>query len=503
MSLDFSSAAVTLGAIVAAVAGGLRWLRVAQREHYMKGSVVRFARRWWGSSVPNMILLALAIVGAIGVWWWPPIGWLSLAALVAGPVGLSLAGTSSPLRWTGRLRRVAAVTGVFVIGIVVGAIVTGRPGWSVVGAVAIPFVVDLALAVVAPIERLISKRWVTRAASRLASSGARVVAITGSYGKTTTKGYVHHLLSGRMSTVTTPASFNNRLGLARAINEHLIPGAEVFVAEMGTYGKGEIAELCEFVVPDVAVITAIGPVHLERFGSEESIVAAKREILTKASVAILNVDHPLLAEVADQEDGRLKVIRVSGSDVAADVSVVDGILRIDGVTVGAVGPEVFGSNLAAAVAAALQSGVSGDEIALRLPTLPVTPHRRERTTSERGFVVIDDTYNSNPAGALAALDLLSSMPGDGRRVVVTPGMVELGRRQFSENALFGKAVAARASDLLVVGRTNRRALVEGARGGAATVTVLSSRQEAVEWVRSRLGPGDAVLYENDLPDHYP
>ena len=503
MSLDFSSASLTFGAIAAAVAGGLRWLRVAQREHYMQGSVFRFARRWWRSSVPNMILLALALVGAIGVWWWPPIGWLALAALVAGPVGLSLTGTSSPLTWTARMRRVAAVTGVLVIGMVVGAIAAGQSGWSVAGAVAIPLVIDLSLALVAPIERVISERWVTRAASKLASSGARVVAITGSYGKTTTKGYVHHLLSGRMSTVTTPASFNNRLGLARAINEHLIPGAEVFVAEMGTYGKGEIAELCEFVVPDVAVITSIGPVHLERFGTEESIVAAKREILAKASVAILNVDHSLLAEVADQEEGRLKVVRVSGSDVAADVSVVDGILRIDGAAVGAVGPEVFGSNLAAAAAAAIQCGVSADEIALRLPTLPVTPHRREQTTSERGVVIIDDTYNSNPAGALAALDFLASVPGEGRRVVATPGMVELGTRQFSENALFGKAVAARASDLLVIGRTNRIALVEGARGGTATVTVLSSRQEAVEWVRSRLGPGDAVLYENDLPDHYP
>ena len=502
MSLEFSAVALTLTAIVSAVTGGLRWLRVAQREHYLKGSVIRFARRWWLSSIPNMILLTAVLVGAIGVWWRPPIGWLVLA-LVAGPIGLAMTGTSSPLRWTARLRRVAAMTGILMTLMVIAAIATGHPGWSVAGAVALPLMVDLAMAVVAPFERLISERWVTRASAKLTSSGARVVAITGSYGKTTTKGYLHHLISGPISAVTTPASFNNRLGLARAINEHLMPGTAVFVAEMGTYGKGEISELCEFVAPDVAVITSIGPVHLERFGSEEAIVEAKREILAKASVAILNVDHPLMAEVADQEDGRLRVIRVSGSDVAADVSVVDGVLRMDGVSVGAVGPEVFGSNLAAAAAAAIECGVGRDEIALRLPSLPVTPHRREQTISERGFVIIDDTYNSNPAGAVAALDLLFSMPGEGRRVVVTPGMVELGSRQFSENALFGRAAAERASDLLVVGKTNRRALVEGARDGAATVTVLSSRQEAVEWVRSQLGPGDAVLYENDLPDHYP
>lgn len=500
--MDPGSVALTFGAIIAAGAGALRWLRVAQREHYVPGSVIRFARRWWQSSALDIILLMAALTGAIGVWWWLPIGWLVLA-LVVGPIGLSITGTSSPMIWTARLRRVGALTGIFVLSAFVAAIVTGHPGWSVAGAAATPLMVDLALAVVAPFERLISQRWVTRAAAKLASSGARVVGITGSYGKTTTKGYAHHLISGRVSAVTTPASFNNRMGLARAINEHLMPGTAVFLAEMGTYGKGEIADLCEFVVPEVAVITAIGPVHLERFGSEESIVEAKREILAKASVAILNIDHPLLADLADQEDVRLRVIRVSGSDPAADVSVVDGVLRIDGASVGHVGPEVFGSNLAAAAAVAIQCGVGRDEIALRLPSLPVTPHRRQQTMSERGFVVIDDTYNSNPAGASAALDLLFSLPGEGRRVVVTPGMVELGIRQFSENSLFARAAAARATDLVVVGKTNRRALVEGARGGVATVTVLSSRQEAVEWVRSQLGPGDAVLYENDLPDHYP
>jgi UDP-N-acetylmuramoyl-tripeptide--D-alanyl-D-alanine ligase len=502
VTLEFESIALMFGTMVAAVAGGLRWLRVAQREHYMAGSVIRFARRWWLSSALNIFLLTAAVTAAVGVWFWPPIGWLSLA-LVVGPVGLSIAGTSSSLRWTSRLRRMAAFIGVVVIGMTVVAIASDKPGWAVGMALAIPLIVDLGLALMAPLERVVSERWVTRASAKLASSGARVVAITGSYGKTTTKGYVHHLLSGNLSVVTTPASFNNRMGLARAINENLIPGADVFVAEMGTYGKGEIAELCEFVPPDVAVITSIGPVHLERFGSEEAILEAKREILAMARVAILNIDHPLLAGLADREGGRLKVIRTSGLDGAADVSVVDGMLTIDGQPLGAARPDVLGSNLAAATAVALECGVSQEEIARRLPTLPAIPHRREQTTSERGFVIIDDTYNSNPAGARAALDLLSSIPGEGRRVVVTPGMVELGPRQFVENSLFAKAVGERASDFLVVGQTNRRALVEGANGGGATVTVLSSRQEAVEWVRSRLGPGDAVLYENDLPDHYP
>src|SRR6202035_5977429 len=97
-----------------------------------------------------------------------------------------------------------------------------------------------------------------------------------------TKGYAAHLLGGSLTVVASPASFNNRAGLARAVNEHLTQGTEVFVAEMGTYGRGEIAELCSWVRPDVAVITAVGPVHLERFGSEERVLEAKAEILKDA-----------------------------------------------------------------------------------------------------------------------------------------------------------------------------------------------------------------------------
>ena len=458
--------------------------------------------RWWLATGLNAILLAAASIGALAAWWWPQAGWAALA-LVGGPIGLSIRGTSSPLRWTPRLGRLAALVGVMASGGLLGAAITGQPGWSLMTALLIPLLVDLSLGALAPVERRLGERWVERAAGKLSAAGARVVAITGSYGKTTTKGYVHHLLSGHLSTVSTPGSFNNRMGLARSINEHLIPGAEVFVAEMGTYAKGEIAELCAFVRPDVAAITSIGPVHLERFGTEEAIAEAKAEILSNARVAVLNVDHPLLADLADREENRLKVIRVSGSDAGADVAVVGGELSFAGRPVASVGPEVFGSNLAIAAAVAAEYGVSFEEISRRLSDLPTASHRREQTSSQGGFLIIDDTYNANPAGAAAALELLCSLPGGGRRVVVTPGMVELGGRQFEANVAFAREAAVRASDLVVVGLTNRRALLSGSEGGTAAVTVRRSRQEAVLWVRSHLQTGDAVLYENDLPDHYP
>ena len=162
-----------------------------------------------------------------------------------------------------------------------------------------PLLVDAALLLVSPLEQRLARRHTSRAAATLERVGPLVVAITGSYGKTTTKQYARHLMSGTRRVVASPASFNNAPGLSRAITEQLTPGTEVFIAEMGTYGRGEIAALCEWVKPTVGVITAIGPVHLERMKSLDAIVAAKSEIFECVETAILNVDAYGLQGVAD------------------------------------------------------------------------------------------------------------------------------------------------------------------------------------------------------------
>ncbi len=508
---------VLLGVCLAGlVPGALRWLRVAQREHYLAGSVFRFAGRWWRCGLNP----ALALPGAAGVVvaaWWPPAVLVTVAAGVVGPVGLGLRGRTSKLAWTRRLRTLAGVVGGLEV-VAVGAGLLGGVRMGLVVAawtiLALPLVVDLACAVTAPLEERLAAGYVARAADRLRRVVPQVVAITGSYGKTSTKGYVAHLLGGSRAVVASPASFNNRAGLARAVNEHLADSTEVFVAEMGTYGPGEIAELCRWITPDVAVITAIGPVHLERFRTEERIVEAKSEILASAPAVVLVVDDGRLAALADRAatEGR-RVHRVSALDPSADVSA---LVEEDGtLTVRAGGEELARGvpghaqpgNVACAVAVALELGVDRAEIGRRLGTLPTVAHRLEPVAGSGGAVVLDDTYNANPAGARAGLDRLASLdsPG-GRRVVVTPGMVELGPRQEEENARFAEAAAGVATDLVVVGRTNRRALLGGAARagvGAARVEEVAGRSEAVAWVRAQLGPGDVVLYENDLPDHYP
>jgi UDP-N-acetylmuramoyl-tripeptide--D-alanyl-D-alanine ligase len=506
---------VAAGACVVATAfGGVRWLRVAQREHYLPDSASRFALRWWSTSLLNVMAAMLGLVALVLSARWPGYALVPAAIVGLGPVGLGLRGRTSPLHWTRRLRTLAVVWAVLQVAVaLVGLLVGYAAVMCAAGALGVPALVDVACAVTGPLERLLADKHVARAAERLRLVSPKVVAVTGSYGKTSTKGYIVHLLSGSMTVVASPASFNNRAGLARAVNEHLAERTDVFVAEMGTYGRGEIADLCRWIVPDIAVITAIGPVHLERLKTEEKIVEAKAEILAGPRCCILVVDDPRIADLADTSEAAGKrVWRVSGHGAPGDVQVCEQpsgmAVQVHGEALARdLGIRARPGNVACAVAVALELGVQAADVARRITSLPVAPHRLEPQTATGGFAVLDDTYNANPAGARAALAALVGASADRRRVVVTPGMVELGARQEEENSRFAKEVGEIPADLVVVGRTNRRALLAGfgqvsARGGGEPI-VVDRREDAVAWVREHLGPGDAVLYENDLPDHYP
>ncbi len=498
--------------------GGIRWLRVAQREHYLPGSVLTMMRLW-ATSTPANVALALLPVGGVLVLALSgateAAALLAVVGVAAFPLGLGIRGRTAPVAWTARMRRVAALAFVVAVGLSWLAWLVERQIWdgpaafpNALALAAFPLAVEAALWVGVPLERRLSQTFVDRAAATLRRVGPTIVGITGSYGKTSTKHYVATLVEGTRRVVASPASFNNRLGLARAVNEHLTGDAEVFVAEMGTYGPGEIADLCSWVPPDIAVMTAIGPVHLERFKTEDNIVVAKSEILAPASVAVFNVDHPALAALADQTAVKT-VWRCGTSEAANDVRVAAGEhgetrVSIGGEDVGPAPAGVFASNLACAVAVALELGVPQTALVDRLAALAAPEHRQTVSVGAAGFTIIDDTFNANPAGAARAVRLLSELgEGSARRVVVTPGMVELGPRQDDENGRFAALAAEVADDLVIVGRTNRRSLQRGAAGGRARVIVVSTRQDAVEWVRSHLEQGDVVLYENDLPDHYP
>lgn len=500
-----------MACLLATALADVRWLRVAQREHYIAGSVSRFVNRWWYGIRLNIVLWLIALVALVAGFLVPE-ATLAIAVVVAvGPLGLSLRGRTSKLVWTRRLKTLAAITAVLQL-VVVGVAAVFGGAVLIAGLVAAiaPTFVDIACAIAAPLEERKAQRFVDDATKRLKSINPLVVGITGSYGKTGTKQYVAHLLSGSRSVLATPASFNNRAGLSRSINENLTPGTDVFVAEMGTYGVGEIAELCRLCPPEIAVFTAVGPVHLERFGSEAVIVEAKSEIFEPASVCVLNVDDARLAEKADElETAGKKVWRCGSNKEGPDVRVVatDELTQVwrSGELVGEIGAiDAPPTNAACAIAVALELGVAIDVILAKLSALPVPQHRQEVAVTEAGVTVIDDTFNANPASVERGLALLAANGVDGAmRVVVTPGMVELGARQAAENHAFGEAAAQVATDVIVVGRTNRQALVEGVSDGGGSVVVVRHLPEAVAWVREHVGTGGVVLYANDLPDHFP
>ncbi|MFH1329185.1 MAG: UDP-N-acetylmuramoyl-tripeptide--D-alanyl-D-alanine ligase [Actinomycetota bacterium] len=493
--------------LAAGLGAALRWLRVGQREHYIPWSVTRFQGRWLRSSLLNLALGAVTAGAAAATLWWPYAALPAAAGLLAWPIGLGLRGRTAELAWTARLRRLVGVAAVAFAGAAAAGFAFGSfAAGAVAAALGVPQAVDLGLAATAPLERRLSRAFVEGAARRLRAAAPTVVAITGSFGKTSTKEYARHLVAGTLHVVASPASFNNRLGLARAINDGLDPGVEVLIAEMGTYGPGEIAGLCRWIPPDVAVMTAVGPVHLERFGSLEAIARAKAEILEGARAAVANWDDPLVRRAVEGRPG-VRVLRCSTASTDAEVSVLaEGdalVVRVAGEEAGRLpAGGVFPMNVACAAGIAHALGVPVARIGERLGSLPRPQHRGVEGRSEAGVLIIDDTYNSNPSGARAAVErLIAAAPG--RTVVVTPGMVELGRIQAAENGALAAFAATRVSDLVVVGRTNRRALLAGGRQGNARVRAVAHRPEAVAWVSASLGEGDGVLYENDLPDHYP
>jgi UDP-N-acetylmuramoyl-tripeptide--D-alanyl-D-alanine ligase len=515
---------VALGLALAAAfaAQMLRWLRVLQREHYAPSSMSQFLGRWSSPQVASaksvertrknrpitlshvlMVALVVTVVVRADV----------LVVVVTAlygifcPVGLSIKGRTSALRWTRRLRTIAVVATAVSLVVAVAGAFTVRPWLLFVAVVwAVPATLDVATRVLAPSERRSSQKFVDQAVERLARVKPRIVAITGSYGKTSTKNHLADLLRADGGVVASPRSFNNRAGLSRAVNENLADGTRIFIAEMGTYGPGEIRDLCSWCPPEIAVVTAIGPVHLERMKSLDVIDQAKFEVTEKAATVVLNIDDERLSRWVERLTRSGKRVRTCGSfsdaSVRVEVAVPGWRIIVDGTALG-VTPVVAGvqpTNLACAIGCAIELGLGVDQVMARIAGVSAIANRSNVATAASGVVVIDDTFNANPASAEAALKLLSSLKLSGRLVVVTPGLIELGAEQYRENMAFARKVGATGADLVIVGRTNVRPMEIGYE---KPVRRFDTREQAVDWVRSALVPGDGVLYLNDLPDHYP
>jgi UDP-N-acetylmuramoyl-tripeptide--D-alanyl-D-alanine ligase len=242
-------------------------------------------------------------------------------------------------------------------------------------------------------------------------------------------------------------------------------------------------------------------------GTRETIFRAKSEITERASTVVLPIDDPLLLGLAETCRAQGKRVITVSTDPAneADVLVADNTVTVAlagqksesaPVTVSGVGHAV---NLAVAVGIATALGVPLSQLAGRLAALPDSAHRAEVQRAASGVTIVDDTYNSNPVGAARAVEGAAALANGEPFVVVTPGMVELGSVQRDRNRAFAAQVTNAGGQLFAIGSTNRKALVYG----APDARLFARRELAVAAALDQAGDRGVILYENDLPDHYP
>jgi UDP-N-acetylmuramoyl-tripeptide--D-alanyl-D-alanine ligase len=380
-----------------------------------------------------------------------------------------------------------------------------------------PLVVYAAAFLMQPAEKAVHRYYMRDAKRQIDQRTDLIkIGITGSYGKTSAKFFLGTILSEKYETLVTPESYNTPMGLCRTIREHLLPKHQVFVAEMGARNIGDIEELCRLVRPSYGLITSVGKQHLETFGSLENVVRTKYELiqaLPEDGMAFFPatdigrqmyertaVKKALFGFLGDNLFITAKNIEVgpygSRFELVADGQEVACRTRLLGVH------NIMNLLGAAAVASVL--GLSLKEIARGIAKIEPVPHRLQLMDPGNGVIIIDDAFNSNPAGSAAALEVLSGFEGY-RKIVVTPGMVELGDEEQEENKLFGSRMAKVADYCILVGEKRTRPIYDGlveAGFSKEHIFVVDQLAGASAALASLTRPGDVVLFENDLPDNY-
>ena len=364
-----------------------------------------------------------------------------------------------------------------------------------------------------PIEKAVAAWYVHDAKKKLASrDDLKIIGITGSYGKTSTKFILSTILSEKFSVLTPPSSYNTTLGVVRVIRERLQPDDEIFICEMGSRHTGDIRQICSFVHPDAAILTSIGPQHLDTFGSIEGVKKAKFELieaLGQEGTAVFSSSGEEILSLFEKAACRKLCAGFRETDdvFAQNISVGCSGSAFTLKTASGQSTECFTrllgthniANITAAAAMALEMGMTLEEISRGISKIQPIEHRLQIVAS-KPVTIIDDAFNSSPNGAKAALEVLGRFTG--RRIIVTPGFVELGDREEQYHLELGRAIAQNADIAILVGKKRTEKIKEGIGSFAGTVYTVSSLKEATE-ILSRISvTGDVVLFENDLPDNY-
>ena len=369
--------------------------------------------------------------------------------------------------------------------------------------ICLPYILCLANGILSIFENARNKKYVKRAGQVLDQTKIIRIGVVGSYGKTSVKNILKTLLLEKYSVVETPESYNTPLGIAKTVFSDNFKDKEIFIAEMGARRKGDISTLCKLVKPDYAIFTGVCAQHLQTFGSLENIYKEKSEILYCGAKTVVCGEN--LREYITEKPAcviyanEAKELTMSATKTKFTLSICGEKVKIETPLLG----EGNAENIALCVRLCEELGMTKEEIERGLAKIIPVPHRLQ-LIENGGVYILDDGYNCNPRGAKQAIAALSRF--EGRKCIVTPGIVECGILEESINEALGADIAAANLDkIILVGDTLVGAVKEGylAAGGdneklVTTKTLVLAQEELSKWITA----GDAVLFLNDLPDVY-
>ena len=379
-----------------------------------------------------------------------------------------------------------------------------------------PLMVYLCWAVTMPVEKAFGKWYINDAKKILKNhKNLKIIGITGSYGKTTTKFILTRILSEKYNVVCTPQSFNTPMGVVRTVREMLKPQTEIFVCEMGAKNIGDIKEICDIVYPDYGMITSVGPQHLETFKTVDNVFNTKFEladsVIRMGGKTFVNGDSK---EIKD---------RINPNDFIIYGTADNCNYKAENITYGKFGSEfevTLGGekvklnsrllglhsiiNITGAAAIAHTLGVSNEEIKFAVASLKPYEHRLEMKPSVNGSIMIDDAYNANPEGSIEAVRVLGSFDGM-KKVIITPGLIELGTKEYECNYRLGLEAAEICDIIIFVGKNRSKPLADGVNStefNKENLFVANSFMEAMQIYTRFADSNTVLLIENDLPHNY-
>jgi UDP-N-acetylmuramoyl-tripeptide--D-alanyl-D-alanine ligase len=426
-----------------------------------------------------------------------------------------------PLDYTERAKRTLWTARAILIIAAIGFLALPAPAGGLLLLHAAPGAILAAGYLLKPVQDHINRGFVRKAAARIAGLNPLVIGVAGSYGKTSTKYFLDVLLSEKHEVIKSPGNYNTLLGITRVINDMLEPRHRIFIAEMGAYKRGEVKEITDLTHPRIGIITSIGPEHFERFLTMENIERTNYELieaLPADGLAVFNGDNENCRKLAARtRHTRVALYSLDNAAGDADLWAEDARHTVDGLrftivardgTRAEAATSIVGRhnvlNILGAVRIALELGLTLEDCVRAIAKLKSAPHRLEVKPGGGGTIIIDDSYNSNPIGASEALHVLSQYT-TGKRILITPGMIELGVLHEQENEALGRLAAQSCDLVILVGPEQTRPLQKGLRAAGfpeEKLRIVKDLNEATAMFPKLLRPGDVLLFENDLPDLY-